>query len=88
MTDKQIKGKYYLQHYDSNYKDWYFGLEGWNGMNSCYGPFSPIEDLSTEGKNENIDCQFDENCTYIIEVDIKIHKMTKAEEKKYEKKEK
>lgn len=80
--DQLIKGRYYIQHYDSEYKDYYYALDGWNGMNSCYGPFSPIDDLIGEGKGD-IDDQFDFGNTYVVEIEVKIHKMNKSEEKKW-----
>lgn len=79
MVDKKITGKYYLQHFEKDYHEWYAGFENSHGLNSYQSPFEPIEGLLKEG--EFFEDIFKTDATSEITVEIKIHKMTKKEEK-------
>lgn len=79
--DNQIKGKYFLQHFEKDYHEWYAGFESSHGLNSYQSPFEPVEGLLKD--EEFLEDVFKPGATYEIEVEIKIHKMTKAQEKKW-----
>ena len=76
--EKTYAGKYYLQHYDSEYKPYYWTDDTpqmANGMNSCGSEIEPILD------QHEIDLDF--KSTYIVEYSVKIRKMSPGEYKKW-----